>query len=282
MSRHYQSLMALWVAGGLAVAAAGAWAQGGPGSMPCAGGAADCPAHGPGMGRGGAGHGPMKGGMHEQAGWGAARLTEVKQALKLQPEQMTAWNAYEARVIAQRDAQTQRFEQMRTLRGNPDALAEFRVKALAADAQAAEEINTARKALVAVLTPAQKTAFAQTAGPQREAARLAQMKDALKLQPGQMAAWDAFEGQVKAQRERRAAAMGQMAAVRNDPEALADFRVQQMKLRAQSAAEIYKARQALVATLTPEQKAAFDRLQPGFGAPGPGGHRHGHGGMDRG
>jgi hypothetical protein len=288
MTRQRKQLWAVLIAGGLAAGSAAALAAGGPhDGMSCGDGYAQTQA--PGMGHGGRHGGGMMEGPHHGAmkgdrtagGWDTQQLAKIKPTLQLQPEQMPAWNAYEARVDAQRAAQAKRYGEMRTLRGQPEAMAEFRLKALQADAQAAEEINVARKALVAVLTPAQKTTFEQARGPQRGAAQLAQMKNALSLQPNQTVAWNAFETQVKMQRDSRAAAMVQGIALRDNPEALADFRVQQMKARAQSATEIHNARQALIATLTPEQKATFERWQSGPGEQGPGGHRHGHGGMQR-
>ena len=49
----------------------------------------------------------------------------------------------------------------------------------------------------------------------------------------------------------------------DDRDARMDFRVRMMKFNAQAAEEALAARKLLVATLTPEQKAALDRFGPG-------------------
>jgi hypothetical protein len=147
--KHHTALLASMLATGLIAGTAAA--------QPPAGGA---PCAGPGMGYGhGAGmhHGPGQGMMDPQQQ--AARLAALKEALKLQPAQMDAWNGFEARVVAQRDARSKQFEQMRKLRDNPDALADFRVAMLQERAQGAAEVNAARKTQVATLTPEQKTTF---------------------------------------------------------------------------------------------------------------------------
>jgi hypothetical protein len=116
--------------------------------------------------------------------------------------------------------------------------------------------------------------------PQQQAARLAALKEALKLQPAQMDAWNGFEARVVAQRDARSKQFEQMRKLRDNPDALADFRVAMLQERAQGAAEVNAARKTLVATLTPEQKTTFDNFRRGpMGPGGPGGpgHRHGHG-----
>lgn len=111
------------------------------------------------------------------------------------------------------------------------------------------------------------------AGPERAAARLAAMKDALQLQPAQQAAWAGFEAKVKDNAEKRSKMREAMADRRGNPDAMAEFRVTMMKFNAQAAEETLAARKALVAVLTPEQKAAFDRFGPGMMAGGGHGHR---------
>lgn len=122
---------------------------------------------------------------------------------------------------------------------------------------------------------------------ERLQARLVTLKDALKLQPNQMAAWNAYEAKLKSEAQAHfelRKAMQQQ----TDPQAAADQRVAMMKQRAQAADEINGLRKSLVATLTPEQKATFEQYAvgprfaggedgkpghgPGFG-PGPGGGR---------
>jgi hypothetical protein len=85
--------------------------------------------------------------------------------------------------------------------------------------------------------------------------RMAGIKDALKLQPNQADAWNAYEAKVKSTAQARAQLHQGMAERRGNPEAMADYR------------------------LTPEQKATFERYAMGPGmARGPGGGPgHGHG-----
>ncbi len=116
--------------------------------------------------------------------------------------------------------------------------------------------------------------------------RLSTLKEALKLQPNQLAAWNDYEAKVKSEAQARAQLRQSMIELRGDPQALADRRVEMMKRNASAAEEINALRKALVATLTPEQKATFDQYAmgprfaggpgaqrgPGYG-PGPGGGR---------
>jgi hypothetical protein len=104
---------------------------------------------------------------------------------------------------------------------------------------------------------------------------MAGIKDALKLQPNQADAWNAYEAKVKTAAQARAQLRQGMAERRGNPEAMADYRVTMMKHNAQAAEEVNGLRKALVATLTPEQRATFERYAMGPGmARGPGG---GHG-----
>lgn len=114
--------------------------------------------------------------------------------------------------------------------------------------------------------------------PEIAAQRLAGVKDALKLQPGQVAAWDAFEAKARSTVEARAKMRAGMVEHRGNADAMAEHRVTMMKFNAQSAEEMLAARKALTAVLTPEQKATFDQYAPGMGpmARGPG-MRRGYG-----
>jgi hypothetical protein len=85
----------------------------------------------------------------------------------------------------------------------------------------------------------------------------------LKLQAGQMDAWNAYEAKVKSEAQARTQMRQGMLDLRNDPQAMADYRVTMMKHNAQSAEEVNGLRKALVAALTPEQKATFDQYAPG-------------------
>jgi Spy/CpxP family protein refolding chaperone len=101
--------------------------------------------------------------------------------------------------------------------------------------------------------------------PEFAQARLDQLKAALKLQPNQLDAWNAFEARAKAQIEERAKMHEAMRNFQGDSQALADQRVEWMKRRAQAAEELNALRKNLYATLTPEQKATFDQFRPGPG-----------------
>jgi hypothetical protein len=126
------------------------------------------------------------------------------------------------------------------------------------------------------IDPAQQQARAQ--------ARLDQLESLLKLQPNQVQAWNAYETRVQAAAQARALLRQEMQSFRGDAQAWADRRVTMMKHNAQTAEEINALRKALVATLSPEQKATFEQyaMGPRFAAgvqPGAGpGHGPGHGG----
>jgi Spy/CpxP family protein refolding chaperone len=104
--------------------------------------------------------------------------------------------------------------------------------------------------------------------------RLGNLKEALKLQPGQLDAWNAYEAKIRAEGQVRFEMRQAMHQQQGDAQALADQRVAMMKHKAQAAEEINGLRKALVATLTPEQKATFDqyamgpRMKHGPGAEG--------------
>jgi hypothetical protein len=124
----------------------------------------------------------------------------------------------------------------------------------------------------AAAEPAQRVERLQT--------RLAELKEALKLQPGQLEAWNTYEARVTAAAQSRAQMRQSMLDSRGDAQAMADQRVAMMKHNAAAAEEVNELRKALVATLTPEQKATFEQFAPGHrfaGGPGAAGARHGHG-----
>lgn len=132
-----KTLVSLLSAGALAVAASAALA------------------HGPGYGWGG---GAMMGGSPEVV---TQRLGDLKGALKLTAQQESAWSSYEQAVTRAAAGRAKLFESMQGARGQPDALGDLRVSMMKFNAQSADEINQARKALVATLTPEQKTSFDQ-------------------------------------------------------------------------------------------------------------------------
>jgi Spy/CpxP family protein refolding chaperone len=147
------TLLTIAVAGAMGALATAALAHG-----PGWGGANSAMATGAGpmMGMGGMG---MRGGPNPE--FAQARLDQLEAALKLQPNQLAAWTAYEARVKAQVDERVKMREAMQNLQGDPQALADQRVAWMKQRAQAAEEINGLRKALYATLTPEQKATFDQ-------------------------------------------------------------------------------------------------------------------------
>lgn len=172
-----RSLLAAATAAALAAVAASAWAYG-PGmrnqgaNCPAQ---ADCPMAAPGpmagagpvMGPGPMGAGP-RGGMRGDPAAVGARLEQLKAALKLQPNQMAAWDAYEARVKAQAAERAKLRESMANFQGDPQARADQRVALMKQRAAAAEEINGLRKALYGTLSAEQKATFDQhypAAGP---------------------------------------------------------------------------------------------------------------------
>jgi hypothetical protein len=114
---------------------------------------------------------------------------------------------------------------------------------------------------------------------ERMQTRLTTLKEALKLQPSQLDAWNAFEAKAKAEGQVRFE-MRQAMHQQPDAQARADQRVEFMKQRAQGAEEVNGLRKALVATLTPEQKATFEQysMGPRMGrGPGPDGGKPGRG-----
>jgi hypothetical protein len=109
---------------------------------------------GPGMGP----HGGRMEGRGPQAEQMGQRLAALKAALNLQPNQMAAWDAFEAKVAANQQARSKLREAM-PARGDRDAMADFRVQMLKFNAQAADEANQARKALVGLLSAEQKQVY---------------------------------------------------------------------------------------------------------------------------
>jgi len=114
------------------------------------------------------GPGPQGGGMRmggppadaaQHAERMQARLGALKEALKLQPNQLDAWNAYEAKVRSEGQARFQMRQAMQQQRGDAQAMADHRVAMMKHKAQAAEEVNGLRKALVATLSAEQKATF---------------------------------------------------------------------------------------------------------------------------
>jgi hypothetical protein len=147
--------------------AATAYAHGGPG---WGGGPGQGPGYGPGRGdmRGDM-RGEMRAAPEQMAQQMTQRLASLKGALMLQPSQIAAWDAYEARLVANQQARVKMHESM-PARGDHDAMADFRVSMMKFNAQAAEETNQARKALVATLSTEQKATFDSFRGPGPQAA----------------------------------------------------------------------------------------------------------------
>jgi LTXXQ motif family protein len=114
----------------------------------------------------GAGMGPHAGAPMDPAQHAErvqARLSGLKEALKLQPNQIDAWNAYEAKVKSEAQTRAQMRQSMQEQRGDAQAMADQHVTMMKHNAQAAEEVNGLRKALVATLSAEQKATFEQYA-----------------------------------------------------------------------------------------------------------------------
>ncbi|MEF9996797.1 MAG: Spy/CpxP family protein refolding chaperone [Burkholderiaceae bacterium] len=111
--------------------------------------------------------------------------------------------------------------------------------------------------------------------PARAEVRVAALATALKLQPNQQAAWDAFAGKMKSQYETRAKMRADMVAVGADRQKALELRAEHMKTNGAALSELAQARAALVAELSPEQKATLDNF--GHGQVRGHGHGCGHG-----
>ncbi len=98
---------------------------------------------------------------------------------------------------------------------------------------------------------------------ERMQARLDELKAALKLQPGQQAAWNTYAAKVRTEAQARAQLHQSMWSTRGDAQAMADQRVTMMKHNAQAADEINELRKSLYASLSDEQKATFDQYASG-------------------
>ena len=112
--------------------------------------------------------------------------------------------------------------------------------------------------------------------PARAQARIDALEASLQLQPAQKPAWDAVESRMLALRDAHTQQFAEMQALRGDPQKMLEFRAETMKRNADALSDLAKARAALVAVLTPEQKAKLDAAR-GAWAGAPGGHG-GHGG----
>lgn len=106
--------------------------------------------------------------------------------------------------------------------------------------------------------------------PARFDARMTALATALKLQPNQQAAWDAYAGKIKAQAETRSQRRAEMAAVFNDRQKALELRAEHMKANASALSDIAQSRAALIAVLSPEQKTTLDAYGRGGRAGGRG------------
>lgn len=158
------SLRILAAAGLLAGSAAIALAQPAPppaGPMGQGAPCANCPAGGPGMqahrGMGmGMGMDPTQ--MHAQMQERMqARMDALKAQLKLSPAQQPAWDALDAKLKAQAEARRAQLTEMQAVRGDAQKMLEFRAETMKRNGERLSEIAAARAALVAQLTPEQKT-----------------------------------------------------------------------------------------------------------------------------
>jgi hypothetical protein len=104
--------------------------------------------------------------------------------------------------------------------------------------------------------------------PANAAARLQALETALNLQPAQKPAFDAFAARIKSEAEARTGFRENMQKLAGDPQAMADYRVSLAKYRAEAMDAVNQLRKALVAVLTPEQRAVLDQFGPGPGGAG--------------
>jgi hypothetical protein len=84
-----------------------------------------------------------------------ARLANVKAALKISPEQESAWTAYAAAVKAQAEQRAKFREQMAATTDSAARL-ELRDKHFAAQTDSIKAVDAARTGLLAALSPEQK------------------------------------------------------------------------------------------------------------------------------
>jgi Spy/CpxP family protein refolding chaperone len=117
--------------------------------------------------------------------------------------------------------------------------------------------------------------------PARAQARIDALETSLQLQPAQKPAWDALESRMLALRDAHTKQFAEMQALRGDPQKMLEFRAETMKRNADALSDLAKSRAALVAVLTPEQKAKLDAARgawaAGHGGHGPGGYGPGRG-----
>lgn len=107
--------------------------------------------------------------------------------------------------------------------------------------------------------------------PARAQARIDALETSLQLQPAQKPAWDAVKSRMLALRDAHSKQFTEMKALRGDPQKMLEFRAETMKRHAEALSDLAKARAALVAVLTPDQKAKLDAARGPWGA-GPDGH----------
>jgi len=112
------------------------------------------------LAHGGFGHGGMYGRMMggPTPELAAQRLAALRDALKLQSDQWTAWKAFEATITANA-AERAKLRAAMPDRADREAMADFRVTMLKFAAQTAEENVAARRTLFAALTAEQRATF---------------------------------------------------------------------------------------------------------------------------
>jgi hypothetical protein len=99
---------------------------------------------------------------------------------------------------------------------------------------------------------------------ERAEARLAFLKNELKITGDQQGAWDAFANQVKSNAAARETLRAQRPALAETPVERMEQRAERMKVRASHAEAMSGAVKDLYAALTPEQKAIADQHFGGF------------------
>ncbi|HEY5791057.1 MAG TPA: Spy/CpxP family protein refolding chaperone [Gammaproteobacteria bacterium] len=163
MKRSSKILLVTAVAAGLVTSAALAGGYGyGPGGCERSGaGYGAGPMSGQGMGYGGMHHGPRHDGRFAPAAYGD-RLERMRAGLELSAEQEPAWQAFSAKLEAQREAMAEHRETMReSVQEGATAveLAERRVQWMGQRLAAMTELSEAVKSFYAQLTPEQQQRF---------------------------------------------------------------------------------------------------------------------------
>lgn len=125
------------------------------------------------------------------------------------------------------------------------------------------------KPKTAPAAPATAAAPAPTRAPAPRRVGLDEMKAALKLKPSQMEAWAAYETALKARADQELPVRSERKSRDGTAATPTEPRAQAAKQGAQASENVAAARDKLVATLSPEQKATFEQMRPATHGPQP-------------